>query len=187
MKIALLNSKGGCAKTTSAVFLAQVAHNRGLGAEIWDMDPQASATQWATVADLPFPVAAANIASLKKTEGEKVVFIDTPPGNPQIISEAARASDLAIIPTNASLSDMDRTWATIDALKNEVPVAVLVTAAETNTRVYQGLVEALEEAGVALLPPVRKRAMFREAFGERPTKFWGYDSVFTEIQDALEV
>ena len=44
MKIALLNSKGGCAKTTSAVFLAQVAHNRGLDAEIWDMDPQASAT-----------------------------------------------------------------------------------------------------------------------------------------------
>ncbi|WP_312917537.1 ParA family protein [Kocuria sp.] len=117
MKIALLNSKGGCGKTTSAMFLAQVAANRGHVAEVWDSDPQASATRWAEAADLPFDVVPANIATMRRPVSDKYVFIDTPPGNPQILTAAAEAADLVIIPTMASMSDMDRTWATIDAYR----------------------------------------------------------------------
>ena len=70
MKIALLNTKGGCGKTTSAIYLAQVAANRGHIAEVWDSDPQATASRWATSADLPFEVVPANIATLRERQDE---------------------------------------------------------------------------------------------------------------------
>lgn len=185
MKIALLNSKGGCGKTTSAMFLAQVAANRGRTAEVWDSDPQASASRWAEAADLAFEVVPANIATLRKSAGDKYVFIDTPPGNPQIITAAAEAADLVVIPTMASMADMDRTWATIDALSGVGPVAVMVTSAETATRAYRGLVETLEAAEIPVLPPIRKRSTFREAWGQAPTHLWGYTAVLTTIEEAL--
>ncbi|GHD88996.1 ParA family protein [Kocuria marina] len=185
MKIALLNSKGGCGKTTSAMFLAQVAANRGHVAEVWDSDPQASATRWAEAADLPFDVVPANIATMRRPVSDKYVFIDTPPGNPQILTAAAEAADLVIIPTMASMSDMDRTWATIDALTGVAPVAVLVTSAETSTRAYRGLVETLEAAEIPVLPPIRKRSTFREAWGQIPSHLWGYTAVLTTIEEAL--
>ena len=185
MKIALLNSKGGCGKTTSAMFLAQVAVNRGHAAEVWDSDPQASASRWAEAVDLTFDVIPANIATLRKPTGNKYVFIDTPPGNPQILTAAAEAADLVIIPTMASMADMDRTWATIDALSGVVPLAVMVTSAETATRAYRGLVEALEAAEIPVLPPIRKRSTFREAWGQQPAHMWGYTAVLSTIEEAL--
>lgn len=185
MKIALLNTKGGCGKTTSAIYLAQVAANRGHIAEVWDSDPQATASRWATSADLPFEVVPANIATLQRPAGDKYVFIDTPPGNSQILTASAEAADLIIIPTMASMTDMDRTWATLDALTEVGSVAVLVTSAETNTRAYRGLVEALDAAEIPMLPPIRKRSVFREAWGETPSQLWGYTAVLDTIEEAL--
>ena len=47
MKIALANAKGGCGKTSSSMFLAAAAQRDGYSVEVWDTDPQATATSWA--------------------------------------------------------------------------------------------------------------------------------------------
>ena len=42
--IALVNQKGGCGKTTTAVNLAHLAAADGLRAVLWDLDPQGAAS-----------------------------------------------------------------------------------------------------------------------------------------------
>ncbi|WP_440200613.1 ParA family protein, partial [Bifidobacterium sp.] len=46
MRIAIANRKGGCAKTTSAVYLCMAAWMRGIPVRLYDADPQGSATLW---------------------------------------------------------------------------------------------------------------------------------------------
>jgi len=45
--VAVLSEKGGAGKTTTAVHLAVAAQLAGLDTVIIDLDPQASATDWA--------------------------------------------------------------------------------------------------------------------------------------------
>lgn len=45
--VSLVHTKGGVAKTTSAVYLAAAAHRRGIDVELVDADPQGSALEWA--------------------------------------------------------------------------------------------------------------------------------------------
>ena len=185
MKITFANTKGGVGKTTSAIFCAQIMHNRAESVEVWDADPQGSACMWADQAELDFPVVPANLATLKRPTRNKWVFIDTPPGNAEMISAATTDADLVVVPTRASMSDIPRMWATLHALDAQQPKAVLITEAEPRTQMFRSLTENLDEAGVALLPPILKRKMFKEVPGQKPTVMWGYSQVVTEIQEAL--
>ena len=62
--LSLVHTKGGVAKTTSAVYLAAAAYRRGIDVELIDADPQGSALEWAADArgdnPLPFPVVSAS-------------------------------------------------------------------------------------------------------------------------------
>ena len=51
MKITGANTKGGTAKTTSAAMIATVLAKAGQTIELWDADPQGSASTWAEVAE----------------------------------------------------------------------------------------------------------------------------------------
>ena len=69
MKIAVVNTKGGVGKTTTAIYLATVASAQGKSTELLDADPQGSATSWAEIATegsvpLPFQVSPANKITL---------------------------------------------------------------------------------------------------------------------------
>ena len=53
--VSLVHTKGGVAKTTSAVYLATAAQRRGRDVVLIDADPQGSALEWAAAAqDDPF-------------------------------------------------------------------------------------------------------------------------------------
>ena len=62
--ISLVHTKGGVAKTTSAMYLAAAAVLRGLNVVLVDADPQGSALEWAADATadgpMPFPVVPAS-------------------------------------------------------------------------------------------------------------------------------
>ncbi|MBB0994994.1 ParA family protein, partial [Dietzia sp. SLG510A3-3B2-2] len=71
MKIAVVNTKGGVGKTTTAIYLATVASAQGKSTELLDADPQGSATSWAEIATegsapLPFQVSPANKITLSR-------------------------------------------------------------------------------------------------------------------------
>ena len=80
--ISLVHTKGGVAKTTTAVYLATAAHRRGIDVVLVDADPQVSALEWAAAAQvddrLPFPVVPAN-RPLDVDRDRELTIIDTPP------------------------------------------------------------------------------------------------------------
>lgn len=56
MIVALVNLKGGAGKTTSALYFATVAKERGEDPVVLDADNERSALEWAASGELPFEV-----------------------------------------------------------------------------------------------------------------------------------
>ena len=86
--LSLVHTKGGVAKTTSAMYLAAAAASRGLDVVLVDADPQGSALEWAAAVDgpMPFPVVPAS-RPLIIERGHGLTIVDTPPGTAQVIQE----------------------------------------------------------------------------------------------------
>lgn len=140
MIVANINGKGGVGKTTLSLLLAEALRRYHGSVEVWDLDPQGSALDWADGAHdegdpLRFPVVPVTRNRLARTEPHtRHTIIDTPPGDPQAIDLAARASDFVIIPTDTSPLDMNRATATAAALA--APAAMLFYGVNTRTRLY---------------------------------------------------
>ena len=103
--IAVIAQKGGTGKTTLAISLAVAAQRAGRTAAIVDLDPQATASNWGDrrEADSPAIVSAqpARLAQVLKAAeegGADLVVIDTPPRAERAAMEAAKASDLVLVP-----------------------------------------------------------------------------------------
>lgn len=118
--ISVFNQKGGCGKTTVAMHLAAGLCGRNKKVMLVDMDPQSTATVWASQASdsKPFPVAVVNMntygakvhmAIQKHVEDYDFIVIDCPPAidNVMILS-VLTISDLTLIPVGASPAEV---WA----------------------------------------------------------------------------
>lgn len=118
--ISLLTQKGGSGKTTLAECLAVAAVRDGKLAAILDMDPQGTAKSWKKRRgedDPPvIPVTTANLNDeldrLREADAD-YAFIDTPARLSDWAMEAARVSDLVIVPSRATVKDLERVEASI--------------------------------------------------------------------------
>lgn len=191
MIITVANTKGGVGKTTTAILLG-IAYSRNHTVRVLDADPQGSASEWAAVArstghELPFPVEAVNLSTLRRLSPAPgvVTIIDTPPGDASVVTEACAKASLTVIPTAASGLDMERTWETYEALSGK-PRAILITNADTRTVLHRQVLEALEEADAAYFNSViLKRQAIRDAYGDFPAELHSYDQLATEIEEAI--
>src|SRR3546814_20689426 len=94
--IAIISQKGGAGKTTLALHLAAAAEDSGHTALVIDVDPQATASQWAAwrqdappvVIDSAPPRLAAKIEQATG-QGAAFLVIDTPPHADSAASAAA--------------------------------------------------------------------------------------------------
>lgn len=118
--ISLLAQKGGSGKTTLAECLAVAATQDGKLAAILDMDPQGTARSWKQRRGADDPaVISVTMANLDeelvraRDAGADMVFIDTPARLSDWAMEAARVSDLAIVPSRATVKDLERVEASI--------------------------------------------------------------------------
>ena len=137
-RIALVQQKGGAAKTTLCVHLAVAAEQDGCKTAIIDIDPQASASEvWGSArGEKPPPVASVIAAELRdaleaaQSDGYQMVFIDTPPHTAPAIEVVAKNIDLAVVPVQPSVLDVAATQDTLGLLRaNGVPAAAVITRA----------------------------------------------------------
>lgn len=193
MVIGLVNAKGGVGKTTSTIHLATRFAQQGYGVEVWDADPQGSASEWAQRAEersdeLPFEVEPINLPGIKKKKAAtQFTFIDSPPQNESILNAIAQRSDLVIIPTAPTGMDIERVLSTVSSMPDGKPVIILLTDANPRYVLYKETVEVLDEAGLAYFDqPIRTRETIKAAYGCTPTDFSGYEQVANELEDLLK-
>lgn len=119
--ISILSQKGGAGKTTIAVNLAVCAYLQGWSVALVDIDPQASAANWADLRELDEPVTIALPATRIKKAIETsqnsdadLVIIDSAPMSESATIAAARASDFVLVPCRASILDLSAIATTLD-------------------------------------------------------------------------
>jgi len=170
-KIVVINSKGGCGKTTVSTNLASYYAVNGYPCALFDYDPQDSAIRWlnqrpAHLAKI-HGVAAAHPPEGNFTrsfqmrvppETERVV-LDTPASMKRMdLIEVLRDTAAVIIPVLPSFIDCRVTSAFIRDLRTEMrmhapgaPLALVANRVRKNTRAFQNLLEFLDGEG---FPPV---------------------------------
>ena len=159
--VTVFNQKGGCGKTTITMSLAGSMAKRGHRVLVVDMDPQGTASRWASGKLNEFP---ATVISLSPMEGQmhrevqkfvedySLIFIDCPPSmNSVAPSSAMLISDLALIPIVPSPADI---WAAAGAIKlseqaqainNTLTVRLVANMVQRSTSLAKDLLDQLEE------------------------------------------
>jgi len=155
MNIVVSNVKGGVGKTTSAVYMAVAALERGYEPVVLvDSDRQASSAEWLEAR----PVEGVELveAPSERTVGramergtEGIVVVDTPPGDERIVRAALERADAVVIPTRAGGVEYSRVVATLDIVPARVPHGVVVCAARLGTN---DLVQTVEWWGNQQVP-----------------------------------
>ena len=139
--LAIVSQKGGVGKTTIAVHIAVAAARSGYSVAIIDLDPQATAAQWADwrgagegASENPVVVAAPHarlVPTLKEAErmGVDLVILDSPPAADSAAVAAAKQADLVLIPTRASAFDLHAIKTTAELVRvAQKPASVLLNA-----------------------------------------------------------
>lgn len=138
LTVAVIAQKGGVGKTTLALHLAVEAAKAGPVA-ILDMDPQASAAQWAdgrtairpAVIACPPARLAVTLQAVRRT-GAGVAFIDTAPAVESPALAAVRAADLCLIVSRPGILDLRSIGVNVEIAKLAgKPVTLIVNAAPT--------------------------------------------------------
>jgi chromosome partitioning protein len=138
MNIVVSNVKGGVGKTTTSVYLAAAAVERGHDPVLLvDADRQASSAEWLEERPLvgvelvEAPSERTVSRAMERHDGLAVV--DTPPGDERIVRAAIERADAVIIPTRAGGVEYTRVVATVSMLPRATPRGVVVCAARLGT------------------------------------------------------
>jgi chromosome partitioning protein len=160
--LSVLSEKGGAGKTTVAVHVAVAAHLSGLASPIIDLDPQASAAEWAdTRGEAPEAVAIPP-SRLQKLltdlsgNGADLVIIDTPREANNAGYIAATNSDLILIPFRRGGFDFRGLKRTLDLCRiaQKRPYILLNGMRIGATRVHKDVRDALTAYDGLSLAPV---------------------------------
>jgi chromosome partitioning protein len=190
--VAVVNLKGGVGKSTSAVYFATVASGEG-EVVVLDSDTERSALEWAS-GELPFEVVAAERDRLarqaRELEGKRrdrrVVIVDTPPNDREVLRTAASVADRVIVPVAPTGVDVNRLRATLEVLldveatRGELDTSILLTRWDGRKRLAR---EAEELLGRFPLLDSRIRALTRyeDGFGGRPWYLEEYGKAWEEV------
>jgi chromosome partitioning protein len=138
MNIAVANVKGGVGKTTTAVYLAAAAAERGDGPVVLvDADRQASSAEWLEERPLEgvTVVEAPSERTLSRAMGKRrgIVVIDTPPGDHRLLAAAVGSAHVVVVPTRAGGVELSPALQTLDLVPARTPRGLVVASARFGT------------------------------------------------------
>jgi chromosome partitioning protein len=191
MILTIANAKGGVAKSTSSIYLAETIRHRGGVVTVYDADPQSTSSLWADTArdsgdPLDFEVRPANLSTLSRLHGsaDKTGWsiVDAPPQG-KLLQASLDAADFVIIPTSDSPFDLQQAWAMLDETRPHTSAAVLVVKAEPHTIAFRETMEALRRADTPRFDTViPKRQRIKRVLGLRPRELFEYRDLLNELE-----
>ena len=176
--ITVAQRKGGVGKTTLSVSVAGELSRRGWDIALVDSDPQRSASQWAELGNLHFPVHEISLvtetvsswAQHVRSVNAGCLVIDTAP-NEREMGASIALSDVILVPCTASGLDLaatERTLSIIGAVRGrrKAPLAVILVPNRIDRRTLEGrqLIDELLSFGETVSTGVSHRSAFVRAF-----------------------
>lgn len=158
--VAIISQKGGAGKTTLAVHLATAATLAGHTTAIIDLDPQATAASWGDRRTVGAPEVisgqAARLPTLitaARDNGADFLVIDTAPNADQVVSLAARAADIVLIPCRAAAFDLEAIETTLMLAKAAMkPAFVVLNAVPPRSVIGKEAAQGLASRGAQVAP-----------------------------------
>ena len=191
MYIAVLNTKGGVGKTTTAIYLALAAHNANPDRLVIliDADPQKSALAWAEIAkengeELPFEVVEGMEKSFpyNKAHRETIVIVDTAPSGYEM-EYPVQAADLIVIPTESDGLSLARTYRTLEHVGNKG--VVLLNRVRRNTKAFKVAMNTLEKEKIPMFDTVIPDSVTYRTYGTRPRTSGAFADAWMEIEEEM--
>ena len=208
--IALINQKGGCAKSTTCVHLAAWLTKKGFKVAVVDADAQRSSSTWLASLDENFithiiPLTDDLLDRIPDLAKEcDYLLVDGAAG----LSESSRAilfrADLAIVPCQPtgvdlhSASEAVRLIAQAQSVRSGVPKAVLfLSRATKGTKLLTESRTLLEKSGIQVLKTtIHQRQIVADTFGQGATVWdlsgrpaaesaWEFEKLFAEVMEVL--
>lgn len=174
-RLLILNSKGGCGKTTIAINLAGYYASSGTPTALLDYDPQGSSKRWLELR----PEGYSNIHGVfagKPTQGgvtrsfalrvpaeTRRIIIDTPASMKRLeMMEMLRSASAVIVPLLPSAIDRHVTLDFLNELTTlcrqmgiDIPMGIVANRVRLNTRSFKHLKEILENIEIPLVAYLR--------------------------------
>ena len=162
MNIVVANVKGGVGKTTTAVYLAAAAIERGHEpVALIDADRQASSAEWLEerpvdgIEVVEAPSERTLSRALSRHDGLAVV--DAPPGDTRLLGAAAAAADVVIVPTRAGGVEISPVLNTLDLIPGKTPRGVVICAARLGTNDLDETIAWWRKEGIRIWGVVPER------------------------------
>ena len=158
--IAIVSQKGGSGKTTIALHMAVASARAGRNTAVIDLDPQASAANWADRRRDELPVVLSAHASRLRHEatrveetGGEILYLDTAPHSDSAALEAAKAADLVVIPCRPAILDLEAISKTLHFVRTaETPVYVVLNAVAPLGQDATQAADAIADLAVQVCP-----------------------------------
>jgi len=185
-RVLILNSKGGCGKTTIATNLAGYYASSGTPTALLDYDPQGSSKRWLELrperlpkihgvfAGKPTQMGMTRSFALRVPQGTQRIIVDTPASMKRLeMMEMLRSASAIIVPVLPSAIDRH---VTLDFLKElaalcrqmsvDVPLSIVANRVRLNTRSFANLREILAHLEMPLVAYLRDTQSYVRAAEE---------------------
>lgn len=162
MNIVVANVKGGVGKTTTTVYLAAVAVERGYDeVVVVDADPHASSAIW--LEERPLEGVEVVEAPSQRTlvramsRNDALVVVDTPPGDERLLRASIDAADTVVIPTRAGGVEFPRVATTLEMIPARTPRGIVISSARLGTNDLDETISWWQKEGVAVWGVIPER------------------------------